>query len=153
MDFRKTIKSILWIIPIGVVACILLLRDVPPTFRLGQSPYYLIGGDCKIYVGYRTLLDDDVLWGLYSPGQDTVISGAAWTDDKIYISLNEGNQLACIMIIDDIHDFEFPKDCCKPRFSSDSTILNDPHIIKRHAIRQNGVGWFGRFTTHTIHND
>lgn len=87
-------------------------------------------------------------FGLYTPGIDTVISGVAWTDDKIYISLSEGNRLACIMIIDDIHDFEIPKDCCKPRFSSDSTILNAPNIIKRHTIRQNGVGWFGRFTTY-----
>lgn len=147
MDFKKTIKNILWIIPICIVFCILLLRDVPSTFRLGQSPYYLIGGNFKIYVGYRTLLDGDIFYGLYTPGVDTVISGVAWTDDKIYISLSEGNRLACIMIIDDIHDFEFPKNCCRPRFTSDSTILNNPNIIKRHAIRQNGVGWFGRFTT------
>ena len=111
----------------------------PPTYKIGDTEYYLVGSEWKTYIGYREVVgSEEMFLNVYNPQGDTIIHEVFWTNDKIFICLTVGNKEVDTLSIENINSINIP------------VPMDDPYILLDHTIEgckilnDDGTRWFGK---------
>lgn len=110
----------------------------PPTYKIGDTEYYLVGSEWKTYIGYREVFGSEVMYlNVYYPQGDTIIHEVFWTNAEIFICLAVGEKKDTLLI-DNINSINTPV------FLYDQYILSDLKIEGCKTLNDDGTRWFGK---------